>query len=120
MDSEEYLNELDQVTAPPGFEQSVLDRLRIRKARQTRLIRLELSLAGVAGLVLIGLLIFSPVFHKPDYPVAGTGQELSSEKVIHLIEPIDLKKEMLRGTDEPQTVFILEQVSDSWIQQVKY
>ena len=123
MEDERYFKPLDRVLAPPGFEQAVLTKLRERKAKKTRLTRLEFSLAGATALIVAAFIIFSPAVRKSLPPVesgAGLSSEMTPEKVVHLMEPIDWKKEMLKAAEEPQTVFILEQVSDSWIQQIRY
>ncbi|MGB9892908.1 MAG: hypothetical protein ACPLRA_00735 [Candidatus Saccharicenans sp.] len=123
MTEEKFFQQLDRAVAPPGFEQVVLAKLREQKTRRTRLKRLEFSLAGLAAMIIAAILIFSPVARKSISPVesaAGLSSATTPEKVIHLMEPIDLKKEMRRTNEEGQTVFILEQVSDNWVEQVKY
>lgn len=121
MDVERYLQGLDRVSAPPGFEHSVLTRLDERKQARVRWRRLEFSLAGAAALVLAGIIIFSPSTRKStSSTVASRGQEEPAGRVVHLVEPLDLRREMRRTSDDSQTVFILEQVSDNLIQQISY
>ncbi|MCR4396796.1 MAG: hypothetical protein NUW07_08725 [Candidatus Saccharicenans sp.] len=121
MDPERYLKNLERVTAPAGFEAVVLTRVREQKIKRVRLRRLEFSLAGAAALLLTGILVFSPGLRKsPVSTVAGLSPEGEKGKVVHLVEPLDLRREMRRAASEAQTVFILEQVSDNWIQQISY
>ncbi len=121
MDVERYLQGLDRVSAPPGFEQAVLTGLAERKKARVRWRRLEFSLAGAAALVLATIIIFSPFARKsPVNSMASLSQEVPPGKVVHVVEPLDLRREMRRASDDSQTVFILEQVSDNWIQQISY
>lgn len=121
MDPERYLKNLERIAAPVGFEAAVLARVREKKERRVRLRRLEFSLAGAAALLLIGILIFSPGLRKsPVSTIAGISPEERQERVIHLVEQLNLRQEMGRAASESQTMFILEQVSDSWIQQISY
>jgi len=121
MDPERFLKNLERVVAPAGFEAAVLSRVREQKVKRVRLRRLEFSLAGAAALLLAGILIFSPGLRKsPASTVAGLTPEGQQGKVVHLVEPLDLRREMRRAASESQTMFILEQVSDSWIQQISY
>lgn len=120
MSEEKYVSPLPEVSAPPGFEQSVLVRLREEKNRQVRLRRLEWSLAGGVALILIAILVFNFLIKKPEYSVAEMEKSYDQEKIIHVVEPVDLRKEIKNMVDEPQTIFILEQVSDGLIQQVRY
>jgi hypothetical protein len=123
MDDEKYFSQLGRVAAPPDFEQSVLTRLKRRRKKRVKLRQLEFGLAGAAALIIAGLMIFSPSTRRSTYPgesVTGMAQEASQDRVIHLVEPLDLRQEMRRSVDEPRTVFILEQVSDNLVQQVRY
>ncbi|RFT15344.1 MAG: hypothetical protein OP8BY_0453 [Candidatus Saccharicenans subterraneus] len=121
MDVERYLRGLDRVSAPPGFEQAVLTRLAERRKARVRWRRLEFSLAGAAALVLAAIIIFSPMARKsPVSTMASVNQEERPGQVVHVVEPLDLRREMRRTSDDSQTVFILEQVSDNMIQQISY
>jgi hypothetical protein len=120
MDEERYLSQLEKVNAPPGFEQAVLDRLRKRKKQRLWLGRLEWSLAAAVVLIVLVQLIFQPlpVWRLKPAELASTAQPAVKDRFI--IEPVDLKKEIKNAYEEPQTIFILEQVSDNWVQQIKY
>jgi hypothetical protein len=120
MEEQKYVSQLPRVSAPPGFEQTVLVRLKEKKTRQVRWRRLEWSLAGAAALVLIAVLIFRPVLKKSEYSEAEIKRDYGQEEVISVIEPLNFREEIMKATDEPQTVFILEQVSDSLVQQARY
>lgn len=121
MDAEKYLQQLDRVIAPPGFEQAVLARVNERKKTRVRLRRLGFSLAGATALILAGVIIFSPLLKKaPLETMADFPAEDQQGKLVKVIEHLDLRKEMRRAAGDYQTVFILEQVSDGWIQQISY
>ncbi len=121
MDVERYLQGLERVSAPPGFEQAVLAGLKERQKARVRLRRLEFSLAGAAALILAAVIIFSPSARKSSVEsMASLGQEEQPGRVVHVVEPLNLRREMRRTSDDSQTVFILEQVSDNWVQQISY
>jgi len=121
MDVGKYLQGLNRVTAPPGFEQAVLAGLQERQKARLRWRRLEFSLAGVAALVLVGLIIFSPVARKSAVEtVALSGTAEQQGQVVPVVEPLNLRREMRRTSSDSRTVFILEQVSDNWVQQISY
>jgi len=120
MDDERYLSQLDKVSAPPGFEQAVLGRLSKKKKQRSWLKRLEWGLATAVFLLVVMQLAFQPLLRLGSRPaeLASTGQPVVQDRFI--IEPVDLKKEMKNAYEEPQAIFLLEQVSDNWVQQIKY
>ncbi|MBC7363615.1 MAG: hypothetical protein H5U07_03595 [Candidatus Aminicenantes bacterium] len=120
MNEEKYLSYLDKVSAPPGFEQAVLNRLRKERKHRLWLRRLELGLTAAVIVLVVLQLTFQPLSKWGSGPteLASNGHAASEERFI--IEPVDLKKEIKMAYEEPQTIFILEQVSDNWIQQIKY
>jgi len=122
MEEKKYISRLPVVEAPPGFESQVLARVRDQKARAVRRRRWEFGLAGAAAALVITVLI-SPGPKRPEYPAsrAQVKADNSSVETIEVMEPLNLENEMRRATADPQTVFILEKVSDQpLIQQVRY
>ncbi|MGB4704087.1 MAG: hypothetical protein WBI18_03270 [Candidatus Saccharicenans sp.] len=120
MDVGSYFKNLDRVSAPPGFEASVLARLRERNEARLRLRRLSFSLAGATAVVLAAVILLLPIFRKTHPEKADFSFAGQPEKVIAIVEPLNLKNEMRRSEGDYRTVFILEQVSDSMIQQISY
>lgn len=120
MEYEKYLNRLERVSAPPGFEQAVLSRLRLKKRQRLWLRRLEWGLSFAILLLVVVQLAFQPLFKWGSRPaeVASTGQPKAEDRFI--IEPVNLNKEIKTAYEEPQAIFILEQVSDNGVQQIKY
>jgi len=117
MEVERYLRGLDRVSAH-RFEQAVLTGLNERKKARVRRRRIEFSLAGVAALILAAFIIFSPVARKSAVEsVASLDQEEQPGRMVPVVEPLDLRREMRRTSDDSQAIFILEQVSDNWVQQ---
>jgi len=120
MEERKYISQLPRVNAPPGFKQAVLVRLKEKKSRAFRLKRLEWSFAGAAALILIAVLIFTPFLKKSESTVARIEKDYGQENVVPVVESLNFRNEMMKATEDYQTVFILEQVSDSMIQQVRY
>jgi hypothetical protein len=123
MEEKKYISELPVVEAPPGFESQVLARVRDRKVRAVRRRRWEFGLAGAAAAALVITVLISPGPKRPEYPAsqAQVKADNSSAETIEVMEPLNLENEMRRATADPQTVFILEKVSDQpLIQQVRY
>lgn len=133
MEEFELLKKLERVKAPPDFEQRVMASLAPRKERKSRRLRyLRFSFAGAAAAVVIALIsvnIF--VFEKkgsPELTLAKKeipttfekGATLSQTEVIPIIEAMDYSGEIRSVSYEPETIYILEQVSDEVHKGIKY
>lgn len=70
------------------------------------------GLGGVAAAVADGDYLIKPGAKQPSYTAQQPEQERSPLEVIQVVEPLNLENEIKTATDDPQTVFILEQVSD--------
>ncbi|MGB8952443.1 MAG: hypothetical protein WCC06_07235 [Candidatus Aminicenantales bacterium] len=117
MESFNLLNKLDQVSAPIGFEQGVLAELRLKKERKPQMARaLRYSLAGLAAGVLAGVIGLNVFVLQKGGPsrLADRGRGAGTEvrEVISITEAVDYSHEIRSVSHEPETVYILEQVSD--------
>jgi len=120
-EEKKYISQLPVVEAPPGFESQVLARVRDQKVRAVRRRRWEFGLAGVGAVAVALAVLISPGIKQPEYSARQVKTDNSSLETIQVMEPLNLENEMRRATDDPQTVFILEKVSDQpLIQQVRY
>lgn len=129
----DIFKELDTVKAPPDFEQKVMAQLSLRKrTERRRRAVLRWSMAGsfaslAAGIVLLNIFVFegrSPSrvaeMGKGAAPVTSTIQRAAAERTIPIIETLDYRTEMRSRSSEPETVYLLEQISDSAPGQLRY
>jgi hypothetical protein len=133
MDESNLLKKLDRVQAPPGFEQKVIAQLSLRK-RSTRERRrvFGLSLAG-AFASLLAVLILLNVFilqkktrlevadSKRDYyPASRVVPKTTADQAISVIETLDYATEIRSRSADPGVIYLLEQVSDTTMREIKY
>ncbi len=133
MDEANLLKKLDRVQAPPGFEQKVMAQLSLRKrsARERRRV-FGLSLAGafaslLAVLVLVNVFVLqkkTPLEMTDNergyYPAPGVVSKTTADQTIPVIETLDYATEIRSRSAEPGVIYLLEQVSDSAIREIKY
>jgi len=129
----DILKRLDTVKAPPDFEQKVMARLSLRKRmeRRRRAV-LRWSMAGsFASLAAVAVLLNVFVFQgRTPSGVAEKGKDVASassliqkaaaEQTISIIETLDYRTEMRGRSPEPETVYLLEQVSDTTPRGIRY
>ena len=132
MSEMDILKKLDTVKAPPGFEQQVMARLSLRKRLERRRTTLRWSLAGsLASLAVVFVLLSTVVFRDrapvgvadrgaESRPAASFVQRAAAERTIPIIETLDYTTEIRSRSPEPQTIYLLEQVSDTTPREVKY
>ena len=129
----EILRQLDTVKAPPDFEQRVMAQLSLRKRTERRRRAIpRWSMAGsfaslAAAAVLLNIFVFqgrSPFGiadrGKDITPASSLVQRAAHERTIQIIETLDYRTEMRSRSAEPETVYLLEQVSDTTPRGVKY
>jgi hypothetical protein len=129
----EILKQLDTVKAPPDFEQRVMAQLSLRKrTERRRRAVLRWSMAGsFASLAALAVLLNIFVFQdrspfgiadrgKVVTPAASLVQRAADERTIPIIETLDYRTEMRSRSSEPETVYLLEQVSDTTPRGIKY
>ena len=110
------------VQAPPGFEQMVLSRLREVQAGaaavRTRPLGLRLALAGglaalLASFVLINVFVLNPGGSPADLADNRPGQGTLQSGVVQVMDRVDYGREVRNISGDPNTIYILEQVSDN-------
>jgi len=125
----DYLRKLGKVEAPPDFEQRVMAQLSLRKRSEIRVRRLRLSFAGAFGtlavLVIVASLFFLP--QKGDLKYSGLEKGFSPEysgygqqNYIPITESMEYAGEIRSKANQPKTIYILEQVSDTTDTRIKY
>jgi hypothetical protein len=133
MEEFELLKKLERVKAPPNFEQKVMTQLSLRKERKSRRLRyLRLSFAGAAAALVVAFISVS-VFvlqkkgpaelaqvQKEISPAFQKEEALSQREVMPIIESVDYSGEVRSISYEPETIYILEQVSDVVYKEIKY
>ena len=129
----EILRQLDTVKAPPDFEQRVMAQLSLRKRTERRRRSvLRWSMAGsfaslAAAAVLLNIFVFqgrSPIGiadrQKDITPASSVVQRAAYERTIPITENLDYRTEMRSRSAEPETIYLLEQVSDTTPIGIKY
>lgn len=124
---------LDTVKAPPGFEQQVMAQLSFRKRRERRRrATLRWSLAGaLASMAVVFVLLSTVVFRDraplgtsdrgaDSRPAASMIQRSVAEQTIPIIETLDYMTEIRGRSPETETIYLLEQVSDTTPRKIKY
>jgi hypothetical protein len=150
MEGHELLGKMNRVKAPVEFEARVLAKLgEERRARVRRQRTFRYAFAGAAGVVVgflaLNVLVFQKkpsatlagksesaklsmafgeknggVAAKLPLSLAGQAREDMSRTAIPVLEAVDYSKEVRNFSYEPQTVYILEQVSDVRPSEIKY
>lgn len=127
------LKKLERVKAPFGFEQRVMSQLSLRKRKQEKVRQLRFSLAGAFSLLAVFFIVFN-VFILPQKDMQefsgldedsssilqGRRIDVSQRGIIPVVEAVDYKGEIQALSQEPSTIFILEQVSDTADTQITY
>lgn len=133
MDELNILQKMESVKAPPGFEQRIMAQLSLRKRKRARVKNLSLSLAGAFSAMLV-LFIVLNIFILPQKSQVGIAdiekKSLASPfetealtpkgPTVPIIEAVDYGEEIRSLSQEPRTIYLLEQVSDEVSSTVKY
>ena len=133
MDELNVLKNLDTVKAPPDFEQRVMAQISLRKrSRRERRRAFGLSLAGAfASLVVVAVLLNVFVLQKrvplgvaeraQDFaPASSLAERAAAQQSIPVIETLDYATEIRSRSTEPQAIYLLEQVSETTVREIKY
>ena len=133
MSEMDILKKLAAVKAPPDFEQRVMAQLSLRKRlERRRRTALRWSLAGsVASLAVVFVVLSTVVFRDrgqigiadkgtASRPAASLVQRAAADETIPIIETLDYTTEMRGRSGEPETIYLLEQVSDTTPREIKY
>lgn len=126
MDDINVLRKLDRVAAPPDFERQVLARLARRRAELPQIRRIQVfrySLAGAAAALLVCFLALNTFVLRsgPDrMALAAKDTQTPASDAVHITEPVSYRNEVRSVSYEPQTVYILEQVSNASNKYIRY
>jgi hypothetical protein len=136
MEGHELLAKMTRVKAPAGFEEAVLTKLAAARKERTRVRRANLryAFAGSAALVLVGFFLLSPSLSKKESILTYAEREAltvpseggkgvrssSSSRQIPVFETMDYASEFRNASVQPQTVYILEQVSETVSSEIIY
>jgi len=128
MEGHELLAKMTRVAAPAGFEQGVMTRLAAARKERARIRRANIryAFAGSTALVLIGFLLLNPSLLQKEPTLtyaekealsvpSASGKRVSSSapsSLVPVFETMDYAAEFRNAQSQPQTVYILEQVSD--------
>ncbi len=117
----DLLTHTKTVEAPPGFEQRVMAHLAERKHHQRKVRRFGFSLATAAASVLVVVLALNFLVlpqRSPDQMVA-LEKKISSDfhspvriPTIPITEALNFSGEIRQISQQPRSIYILEQVSD--------
>jgi len=132
MDKIKLLQNMQRVKAPPDFEENLWRNLEIEKRKKVKARRLQFSFAG-AFATLAAVVIIINVFivpRKESIKTAALGKKMSSgfqkteerskEIIIPITEPVHYLGEIRMRSQEPQAIYILEQVSDKVDREIIY
>jgi len=133
MEELNLLEKLERVKAPPDFEQKVLSLLSERKEKRCLRVRnLRFSFAGALAVLLVCFIVLNVfVFRgKESLDFSGVekgvpagakrGEKLRERDYLPIIEAVEYSGEIQRPSYESQTIYILEQVSEERLEQIKY
>ena len=132
MEELDFLRDYVRVEAPEYFEKGVMNLLSQRKKKKEKNRIFRLSLAGTVCTLGIILLVCNIFFFngKSMQEFTETDTEriqamenyftIGHESRIPITEAVDYSREIRNQTDQPLTVYILEQVSDSTDAKIKF
>jgi hypothetical protein len=118
----EKLRQMDWVKAPPGFEARVLAGIHERRAHKKKMVILRWSLAGAFATMALLVVTAQVFFVGPQTPAQSfaVGEEPFTKKAlpgrepaIPITEAVTFAGEPKSQVRDPNTIYILEQVSDS-------
>jgi len=132
MEDLNYLSRLDKVEAPLDFEQGVMARLEPRRRSRKKQKVLSFSLAGATAAFLACLAILNLIELRKNIPagMADMGkkqavmqtrqQETTSGQFIPVLETLDYFDKTRARSTQPETVYLLEQISYTPQRGIKY
>ena len=128
MDDISLLRKLERAAAPPDFERRVMAQLARRRAELPQVRRAQVfrySLAGAAAALLVCFLALNVFVLRsgPDRTMMAGRDRLESASaggVVSITEPLSYRNEVRSVSYEPQTVYILEQVSNASNKYIRY
>ncbi|MGA2534218.1 MAG: hypothetical protein ABSG19_14425 [Candidatus Aminicenantales bacterium] len=119
MEGHELLEKMNRVKAPADFEERVF--LKIGQARRARVRRravFRYAFAGSAAVLLIGFVLINGPFKDERAVLPASAR--AARTYLPVMETADYSKEFRNASYQPQTVYILEQVSEVRPSEIKY
>ena len=128
----DIMKRLETVKAPPDFERRVMAQLSLRKREERRKrIVLRWSVAGsLASLATVFILLNIFVFEGRtpsrladrgrDSVSASSAQRAADDRTIPIIETLDYRTEICSRSSDPETIYLLEQISDTTPRDIRY
>jgi hypothetical protein len=132
MDEIELLKKLDRVKAPADFELKVMARVSLeKKGLERKRTAFRLSLAGAFASLLAVFVLLNVFVLQKKVPVGTAAANESAVSVsqrakgpagetVSVIETLDYSTEVRGRSPEPQTVYLLEQVSETAPREIRY
>lgn len=124
MEVRDLLGKMDRVAAPSGFERRVLAELARRKNPERSSRRTwRFAYAGAAAVVLAAV-VLGGVFVLDRSGGKDTAAEVRfaarPSEAVPVMETLDYSSEYRNASSEPQTIYILEQVSEASPREITY
>jgi len=127
MDDTSLFKKLGRVAAPPDFERRVMSELARRREARPRVRRslvFRYSLAGTAAVLLACFLVLNLAVPRRNEIATAAGAKLEkggrASEFVPITEAMDYGTEIRRAAYEPNTVYILEQISTASDTKIKY
>ena len=133
MEGHKLLSRMQKVQAPPGFEQRVLAELSRRKHKRVKTRRMSLVFAGACASLAVILMVanFGGLLQRQPSQASVSAKEYAPDLrpgfpagprqgIIPITETFNYSGEVRSLRKRPQTVYILEYVSDSTDTEYKF
>jgi hypothetical protein len=138
MEGHELLSKMNRVKAPADFDEGVFTKLgEARRARVRRQAAFRYAFAGSAAVLLIGFVLLNVHVVNTRAPRAfadkGSSEALTNQTsfsgragdgtariYLPVLETVDYSNEFRNVSNQPQTVYILEQVSEVRPTEIKF
>jgi hypothetical protein len=135
MEGHELLGKMDKVKAPADFDEGAFTKLgEARRARLRRQAAFRYAFAGSAAVLLIGFVLLNVhVVNTRAVADKGPSEALANQTsfsgragdgaprtYLPVLETVDYSNEFRNVSNQPQTVYILEQVSEVRPTEIKY
>jgi hypothetical protein len=124
MEERNFLEKMDRVAAPPGFERRVLAELALRKGRRRSSVRTwRLVYAGGAAVFLAAVIVGGVfVLDRAGEKGTATAARLTARpaEAVPIMETLDYSSEYRNASSGPRTIYILEQVSEVTPREITY
>jgi hypothetical protein len=124
MGERNFLEKMDRVAAPPGFERRVLAELALRKERKRRSLGTWRFVYAGGAAVFLSAVILAGVFVLDRAGEKGTAAAVRHagrpSEAVPVMETLDYSSEYRNAPFEPRTIYILEQVSEVSPREITY